>query len=101
MTNLKEKVEEIIEKYHTPAMDELIEEKVVSLGAKLLYKSGHKVLSKIMNAFATLRTKFDGEKNYAKKMAKKIGLILGGKIMRAFGNALVECADIMTEGLNN
>lgn len=99
MVNFKEKVEEIIEKYHTPAIDALIQEKVVSLGAKLLYKSGNKVLAKIMKTFASLRTKFDTETNKAKRTAKKIGLILGGKIMRGFGNALIECADIMTEGL--
>lgn len=95
----KEKIKSLIEVYASSSLRAVVENKIISFTAKMLYRCLNRATESALAAFAHLREKFDKETNPQKKELKKVGLKLGSDCLKQIGQALINGSEILTENL--
>lgn len=99
MSNLKEKIQAFIASYANSGLRDVIESKIVSYSAKMIYRSINKIVQFALKKLLELRTKYDNETDTEKKERKLVGIKLGGACLKSVGEAMILAANALLEGI--
>lgn len=93
--NFKERITSLIQAYQNSSLKSIVESKIISAAAKMIYRSLGKVAEKTLQGLAKLREKYEAEEDIDKKARHKVGLQLSASFLGHLGNVLIEAKKVL------
>lgn len=96
---LKQKIQAFITSYANSGLRKVIESKVISCGAKMIYRSVNRITQVALKKLLEVRAKYDKETDLEKKKKKLVGIKLGSACLKEVGEALISGSNALMEGI--